>query len=62
MKPAGTRPPKGGYGGEVREDVSVAEAAPRFAGSGKPLRVVDNGGRPVGRLEHADVVKLMMQG
>lgn len=62
MKPATSKAPRGGYGGKISKDVSIAEAAPSFARSGKPLMVVDGEGKTVGRLEHADVVQLMMQG
>jgi glycine betaine/proline transport system ATP-binding protein len=41
---------------------TIAEAAPLFAGGGERLAVVDADGRPLGALERADVVDLMMRG
>ncbi len=62
MKPQGKRAPPGGYAGDIGADARISDAAPLFQGSSKPLRVVDADGRTAGRLEQADVVRLMMQG
>jgi glycine betaine/proline transport system ATP-binding protein len=41
---------------------TIAEAAPLFAAGSERLAVVDAQGRPLGALERADVVDLMMRG
>ncbi|MGE3307483.1 MAG: glycine betaine/L-proline ABC transporter ATP-binding protein [Rhizobiaceae bacterium] len=41
---------------------TIAEAAPLFAAGVERLAVLDAGGQPVGTLERADVVDLMMRG
>jgi glycine betaine/proline transport system ATP-binding protein len=62
MKSLPRRAPSGGYAADVPAEIRIAEAAPAFLGSSRPLRVLDTNGKPVGRLEQADVVELMMQG
>ncbi len=62
MKPLPKRTPAGGYTADIDAGARIAEAAPAFEGTSKPLRVLGQDGQPVGRLEQADVVKLMMQG
>ena len=61
-KPWPRRAPAGGYGADISAEASIAEAAPVFRGTSKPLRVIGADGKPCGRLEQADVVELMMQG
>jgi len=41
---------------------TIAEAAPLFAAGSERLAVVDAEGRPIGALDRADVVELMMRG
>jgi glycine betaine/proline transport system ATP-binding protein len=62
MKPLPKRAPAGGYAGDVDAAARIGDAAPMFLGASRPLRVTGPDGKPVGRLEQADVVKLMMQG
>jgi glycine betaine/proline transport system ATP-binding protein len=62
MKPLPKRAPAGGYAGTVDAATRIGDTAPLFQGSSKPLRVTGPDGKPVGRLDQADVVKLMMQG
>jgi glycine betaine/proline transport system ATP-binding protein len=62
MKPLPKRAPAGGYAGDVDAATRIGDTAPLFLGASRPLRVTGPDGKPVGRLEQADVVKLMMQG
>ena len=62
IKPLPKRAPPGGYAGDIDMAQRIADAAPLFQGSDRPLRVLAPDRKPVGRLDHADVVKLMMQG
>jgi glycine betaine/proline transport system ATP-binding protein len=62
MKPLPKRAPAGGYAGTVDAATRIGDTAPLFQGGSKPLRVTGPDGKPVGRLDQADVVKLMMQG
>jgi glycine betaine/proline transport system ATP-binding protein len=62
MKPLPKRALRGGYAADIAADLRIAEAAPAFLGADKPLRVIAPDGKPVGELDQADVVKLMMQG
>lgn len=62
MKPLPKRPPAGGYAADISSDLRIAEAAPAFLGAEKPLRVLGPDGKPAGKLDQDDVVKLMMQG
>jgi len=48
--------------GDILRSARVADAAPKFAEAGDPLRVIDENGRPVGCLNRDAVVALMMQG
>ena len=62
MKPLPKRAPAGGYAGDIDAGARIADAAPMFLGASRPLRVTGADGKPVGLLDQADVVRLMMQG
>ncbi len=46
--------------GDIASDKTIAEAAPRFRQGATALRVIGDGGRPVGHLLRDDVVALML--
>src|SRR5690606_7394662 len=62
MKPAEDVAGDFEWGADIRVDARIAEAAPAFAGSRRPLRVRDTQDRTVGRLDFDDVVRMVMQG
>jgi len=61
MKPLPDLEPNDGYGGEVSVVQTIADVAPLFINSVKPLRVVGVDGEPAGCLMRDDVVAIMMQ-
>ena len=48
--------------GRVTARATIAEAAPLFAGDNDTLEVVDAAGAPIGILDRAAVVKVLMEG
>jgi glycine betaine/proline transport system ATP-binding protein len=48
--------------GRVNDRSTIAEAAPLFTGDDSALEVVDAAGSPVGVLDRAAVVKVLMEG
>ncbi len=61
MRPLPGQPPPGGYGGEVPADRRIFEVTGMFEQGADTLRVVGDGGEPVGVLGREDVVGIVMR-
>ncbi|MBL4892880.1 MAG: ATP-binding cassette domain-containing protein, partial [Rhizobiaceae bacterium] len=62
MQPLRSKPPKGGYDGEVPAKARIAEIAPQLKDAGKAVAVTDEEGNQIGELHRDDVIDVLLQG